>query len=107
METTTSKLRRRTGITAASPTEDKHCAQASPEQPRSVTEKINGSIGLVLALRDMSSVCPRARGMRVWVKRVLPGSPAAGGAIQSGHELQGICGSVLQSCGEVCLHVRA
>jgi S1-C subfamily serine protease len=63
-----------------------------PEQPRSLTEKINGSIGLVLALRDMSAVCPRAGGMRVWVKRVQPNSPAADSAIRPGHELQGIRG---------------
>ena len=30
----------------------------------------------VLVLRDMSAVCPEAQGMRVWVKLVLPNSPA-------------------------------
>jgi hypothetical protein len=83
-------MRRRATATASASAEN-DCVQALPEQPRSLTEKINGSIGLVLALRDMSSVCPGAPGMRVWVKRVLPGSPAADSAILPGHELQGIC----------------
>ena len=36
----------------------------------------HGSIGLILVLRDMSSVCEDARGSRVWVKHVAKGSPA-------------------------------
>ncbi|EKX33219.1 hypothetical protein GUITHDRAFT_120618 [Guillardia theta CCMP2712] len=36
----------------------------------------NGSIGLILVLRDMSSVCEDAKGNRVWVKHVAKGSPA-------------------------------
>ena len=42
----------------------------------------------ILALRDMSDVCPAAPGMRVWVKRVVPDSPADESAIQPGHELR-------------------
>ena len=42
----------------------------------------------ILALRDMSDVCPAAPGMRVWVKCVVPDSPADESAIQPGHELR-------------------
>ena len=69
-------------------------AHVPPQQPGSVTEKVNGSIGLVLALRDMSNVCPKANGMRVCVKRVLPSSPAEDSIIRPGHELRAICGRV-------------
>ncbi len=37
-----------------------------PPQPESLTEKLNGSIGLVLCLRDLSADIPGADGMRVW-----------------------------------------
>ncbi len=80
-------LRRR----GASENKEEH---VPPQQPGSVTEKVNGSIGLVLALRDMSNICPKANGMRVWVKRVLPSSPAEDSLIRPGHELRAISGRV-------------
>eukprot|EP00960_Hanusia_phi_P065898 766248-Hanusia_phi.AAC.4 len=46
-----------------------------PEVP-CTSDPALGSIGLVLALRDMSGVCEDAKGNRVWVKHVTKGSPA-------------------------------
>ena len=37
-----------------------------PAQPGSLTEKLNGSIGLVLCLCDLSADIRGADGMRVW-----------------------------------------
>jgi hypothetical protein len=66
----------------------------APQQPRSLTEKLNGSIGLVLCLCDLSAEYPEANGMRVWVKRVVPGSPADSSDVQPGHELRDLCGAI-------------
>ena len=65
-----------------------------PQQPGSLTEKLNGSIGLVLCLCDLSAEYPEANGMRVWVKRVVPGSPADSSDVQPGHELRALCGAI-------------
>ena len=57
-----------------------------------------GCVGLVLTVKDVSAFCPEVPGKRLWVKRVLPDSPAAlHGGIKVGLEVTRVCGSDARS----------